>query len=83
MSNDENVERSVRLLAACVIDGGGGAHGDLPPEVNAAIDEVLDELDTLDKTVTDEFGSSVDETTPVQKGLEEWKRWRTKKEKRK
>lgn len=74
--DEERLERSVTLLAQCVIDAGGGSSGDLPPEVNAAIDWVLDELDSLDCTVTSEFGSSADETTAVQKGLAGWKRWR-------
>ena len=61
----------------------GGAHGDLPPGVNEAIDEVLDELDTLDKDLTNEFGSGADDPTAVQNGLAEWKRWRTRKRRRK
>jgi len=83
MVDEEKLERCVSLLAQCVIDADGGAHGDLPPEVNEAIDEVLDELDTLDKDLTNEFGSSADEPTSVQKGLMEWKRWRTRKRRRK
>lgn len=70
MPDYDRLERCVKFLAQHVIDG------DLAPNLNAAIDQVLDELDSLDCAVTDEFGSGADDPTPVQKGLVEWKRWR-------
>ena len=70
MSKEQRLEDCVRLLAQHVIDG------DLVPQLNAAIDEVLDGLDELDCVVTHEFGYSDDDPTAVQKGLKEWKRRR-------
>ena len=70
MPDEERLERSVTLLAQYVIDG------DLDGDLAEAINEVLDELDTLDKDLTNEFGSGADDATAVQKGLAEWKRWR-------
>ena len=78
MVDEEKVERCVKLLAQYVIDGEGvGLYAQF--ELRKAIDEVLDELDTLDLDVTNEFGSSADDPTGVQKGLVEWKRWRKSK----
>lgn len=66
----ERVTWAVRELGSHVIAG------DLEPNLNAAIDIVLDELDWLDEAVTEELGAGSDPVSAVQRGLEALKQWK-------